>query len=390
MIVELGTGQLLIADEWHTVQAQAARDAANKRHGLASVKSDLGIANANGTVSGWMYSSAQRYSLASVQWAAAAFNVSGFPVGGQAYGPIRNATAAALAPWSFGITTAPGNLRLYDTAGNTLATGSALATASWEILLTEWDWNNNRVRGWIWNAGTGKFDLSIDYTHGSTLGPRMQVVWGWSNPKAGGLGITANTMDMLWIDNAGGWPNRRPVGPPWCYPGYPVGNGTHTAWTGAFGDVDDWAAGGANDGDTTKINSGVGPAEVKESCDFTNGLVAGNAPVVGLGFGGRDRIASGTGGGVRHLVVADGAEYEEDVNIENGAYFNNATFRPLTPAGNPWTSALADGLEYGRVRQADGDPQDAYCTALVVAVAECELEPPGAGATTLGLSPGAF
>lgn len=399
-LVHAASMQLRPDKEWGVAQAQAARNAVDQRHGDACIEVDLTIASAAGLIYSWFRAAVDvRSSAASVQWPCVAWKLSAGPSSNQAIGPLHVASgAAAGAPWF--IRPSAVAIELLDEGLNLLDSSNPTGPpiASWELMRTEWDTNNNRVRIWLWNAGTSSWDLYIDYTHGSTLGTGpWKFGYGWTNNKAATLNCSGFVQDGFWIDNAGGGPNTKPATPWECYPSFPNGDGTYSAWTGDHNDVDDLEGGADHDGATTEIESGVGGAAIKESHAFPDGIAPGTRPIVGVGFGGylRKDAAGGTSGDLKHLILADGAEETIAIGGVHGGNHNNylpySVVRSRTPAGNPYTPTLVDGAEYGYERDAPSNgTRDARCTATHICVVECELEPPGVGATTMGLAPGVF
>ena len=399
-LIEFGSfGPAALADEWSVVNAQASRDPVTKRTGAASLASDLNVANANGRVEGALHHTIN-YNVANAGtartcWPACAFYMDAWPGPGfiPAYGPILNAGAGANSPWTLGVQAIGGGVRrlaLYDLGAIGLATctGPDLALTTWYPILSEWDAPNKKVKVWFWEAGAWvlRMDYTSPYDLWATFG-RFQ--WGFHSLKGGGMVMEPLT-DDVWCNSdydSGDGCKTKPSMPPRIYTGYPdVGVPSHNAFTGnpeavnKYLNVDDSKT-IANDGDTTYNESGVGLAEVKQTHELDDGISPDTDTIQGVGFCQQSRVVAGSNGACSHLVVADSSELVSDMPFGvTGAYRNYGLFRAKSPAGNTWTAAMVDGMEYGARRASGASAMRNWrVTNAYVEVAEGELEPPAIG-----------
>ena len=284
-LIELGGGEVALADEWGIVGAQATRVTANQRTGDGAVQSALTVANADG----WVYAAGGLVNYNATNagqgcklWTCCSFRVSIGAVGGIPYGPIYNASAQAAEPAFFGIKS--GNyLALYSAILNELVAGTTVLSLNTHYpLRVLWDDVAHTVTAWLWNGSAWVQELT--YSYGSTLwtlATYAYIVWGWKSFKgSGGLSFTAITDDM-WAnsdqDNGDGC-NTAPAEPPSIYGIHPNSDTgiTYNEWTASGGGAasyTEWDDDPTDDADTTYNESGTGLAEVKQTSEFEDSIL---------------------------------------------------------------------------------------------------------------------
>lgn len=405
-LIEFGSfGPGALTDEWAVVNAQAARNIVTKRTGAASLESDLTVSTGNGRVEVALHHfynfNTTNAGTARTIWGLSCFYMDAFPsVAVPAFGPITVGGVGVDDPYCFGVDTDGGGiytLRLYDVNLAELANSSGpnLSLTTWYPILTEWDCPNKTVKVWFWEAGAWVERLS--YTHGDALWNSYgRFEYGFFSTKAATIGCKP-LVDDVWANSdydSGDGCKTKPSMPFRVYTGYPdTGVPTHNAFVGSpeavnkYLNVDDSKT-GASDGDATYNESQTATAEKKQTHEFDDAISPGTDTIQGVGFHQRSRIESGSNGACSHLVVADSAELVSDLNLAGdvGAYRNRGLFRAKTPAGNGWTPALVNGMEYGARRASVASAMRNWrVTNAYVEVAEGELEPEPPPPAAVGL-----
>jgi hypothetical protein len=175
----------------------------------------------------------------------------------------------------------------------------------------------------------------------------------------GGTAVTANahggTPNTITLGAASGSPhNRRFFLDSWViadaaldyepavYALRPDGNGTHTAWTGAYTDVDE----ASEDDDTTYITTSA--AAAKETVTLESTATAG---VVGTIKAVKTQALIRDEGGassVETLIRPGSTDYEGGENVDPGtSYVSIGTVYETNPDGGAWTAGALDATEIG-------------------------------------------
>jgi hypothetical protein len=224
----------------------------------------------------------------------------------------------------------------------------------------------------------------INYSRGAALWTDFfAAYWGFRSFKAGSLGCKPLVDDMFCNSDydSGDGCKTKPTTMPAVYAGYPVtGTPTYNAFTGypetvsKYLNWDDNATGAANRADADYNESGTGTAEIKQVSQFTDGIVA-TENILGVSFTAVYRVTAGSNGACSHLIRADGADVTQDIANLSATYDNDGYFRAKTPAGNAWTIALVNSMEYGLVRGAGAsDMRNLRGDSIFVEVATGTLE----------------
>lgn len=228
-------------------------------------------------------------------------------------------------------------LRVTNAGGTTLCTGTT------PIAVSTFYYIEMKV---VVNASTGTIDLWLN-GGSSTEAAGSSLNTGSSNIDNVGMnwvnGIVQTYDDIYVVDSSGSSPTNTRLGESRIDVLPPTGNGANTAWTGAFGDVDD---GTTIDNDTTFISSSTpGDRETYSLTDLPS--TAGTIFAVQTNlFARKDDASART---IAPVIRISGTDYDGTTSVPLGVEYMDYTqlYDRLDPSGAAWTTATVNAMEAG-------------------------------------------
>ncbi len=226
---------------------------------------------------------------------------------------------------------------ILNSAGTTLATGTtALSTGQWYYV---------EVKCFV-NASTGTTELRLNglsTAECSSTGSNTGSTNIDSIGLAGAGGITADFDDMYCVDTSGSAPTNTWLGDSRVETLAPTGNGANTAWTGAFGDVDDSTA---HDVDATFISSATpGDRETYSLSDLSVGTGTVFAVQTNL-IARKDDAGART---VAPVLRISSTNYDGTTTAGLTTTYNDymQVYDRVDPAGSAWSLSTVNAMEAG-------------------------------------------
>jgi len=226
--------------------------------------------------------------------------------------------------------------------------GTVLGTTTTPIVVDVWYYVEIKC---IVSATVGQVELRIN---GSTT-PEIATAANVNTGSTAIAGVLIRTTsgsattnfcdfdDMYVVDTSGSAPTNTWLGETKVETLYPSSNGSNTAWTGVYTDVDDPAT---YDGDTTYISSST-PGD-KETYGMTN-LSPGTGTVFAVQTNVTARKDDAGARTIAPILRTGGTDYAGTTSPSLGSDYMDykQLYERLDPVGNAWSIATVNAMEAG-------------------------------------------